>query len=56
MSYGILLLRVALGLSVAAHGAQKIFGAFGGHGPRGTAGYFGNPARTGDDEGVRRAA
>jgi putative oxidoreductase len=42
MSYGILLLRVALGLSVAAHGAQKIFGAFGGHGPRGTAGYFGN--------------
>jgi putative oxidoreductase len=41
MSYGILLLRVALGLSVAAHGAQKIFGAFGGHGPSGTAGYFG---------------
>jgi putative oxidoreductase len=71
MSYGILLLRVALGLSVAAHGAQKIFGAFGGHGPRGTAGYFGNlgfrvpavlavaaglSAQTGDDEGVRRAA
>ncbi len=27
MSYGIALLRVALGLSVAAHGAQKIFGA-----------------------------
>jgi putative oxidoreductase len=42
MSYGILLLRVALGLSVAAYGAQKIFGALGGHGPRGTAGYFGN--------------
>jgi putative oxidoreductase len=42
MSYGILLLRVALGLSVAAHGAQKLFGALGGHGPRGTAGYFGN--------------
>ena len=41
MSYGILLLRVVLGLSVAAHGAQKIFGVFGGHGPRGTAGYFG---------------
>ena len=31
MSYGILLPRVALGLSVAAHGAQNIFGAFGGH-------------------------
>jgi putative oxidoreductase len=42
MSYGILLLRVVVGLSVAAHGAQKVFGAFGGHGPRGTAGYFGN--------------
>jgi putative oxidoreductase len=41
MSYGILLLRLAFGLSVAAHGAQKIFGAFGGHGPSGTAGYFG---------------
>jgi putative oxidoreductase len=42
MSYGILFLRLVLGLSVAAHGAQKIFGAFGGHGPRGTAGYFGS--------------
>jgi putative oxidoreductase len=42
MSYRILLLRVALGLSVAAHGAQKVFGALSGHGPRGTAGYFGN--------------
>jgi putative oxidoreductase len=41
MAYGILLLRLAFGLSVAAHGAQKIFGAFGGHGPSGTAGYFG---------------
>jgi putative oxidoreductase len=41
MSYGILFLRFVLGLTVAAHGAQKLFGSFGGHGPRGTAGFFG---------------
>lgn len=40
MSYGILLLRLVLGLSVAAHGAQKLFGSFGGSGPRGTASFF----------------
>ena len=37
MSAGILLLRLAVGLTVAAHGAQKLFGAFGGHGLEGTA-------------------
>jgi putative oxidoreductase len=37
VSYGILILRLALGLTMAAHGAQKLFGAFGGPGPRGTA-------------------
>lgn len=42
MSYGVLLLRLVLGLSVAAHGAQKLFGWFGGQGPRGTAGSFGS--------------
>src|SRR5919206_2484072 len=41
MSYGLLLLRVVVGLTLAAHGAQKLFGWFGGHGPRGTAGFFG---------------
>ena len=41
MSYGILFLRFVLGLTVAAHGAQKLFGSFGGHGPRGTGGFFG---------------
>jgi putative oxidoreductase len=42
MSYGILLLRVVVGLTLGAHGSQKLFGWFGGHGPRGTAGFFGN--------------
>ena len=41
MSYGILFLRVVIGLIVAGHGAQKLFGSFGGHGPRGTAGFLG---------------
>lgn len=40
MSYGILFLRVALGSIMAAHGAQKLFGWFGGGGPRGTADSF----------------
>jgi putative oxidoreductase len=41
MAYGILFLRVVVGLLFFAHGAQKLFGWFGGHGPRGTAGFFG---------------
>jgi putative oxidoreductase len=40
MSYGLLLLRVVVGGTVFAHGAQKLFGWFGGHGLRGTAGFF----------------
>ena len=40
MSYGILFLRVVLGSIMAAHGAQKLFGWFGGGGPRGTADGF----------------
>jgi putative oxidoreductase len=31
---------VALGVTLAAHGSQKLFGAFGGHGLTGTGGYF----------------
>jgi putative oxidoreductase len=42
MSYGLLLLRIVLGLTMFAHGAQKLFGWFGGHGIRGTGGFFGN--------------
>lgn len=40
MAYGLLLLRVVVGLTLAAHGAQKLFGMFGGGGLRGTAGFF----------------
>jgi putative oxidoreductase len=36
MSYGILALRIVVGAVMAAHGAQKLFGWFGG-GPRATA-------------------
>jgi len=38
MSSGLLLARIILGLSIGAHGAQKLFGWFGGHGLRGTVG------------------
>lgn len=40
MAVGILLLRLAVGLTVAAHGAQKLFGWFGGQGLEGTAASF----------------
>ena len=42
MSSGLLLLRVVVGLAMFAHGAQKLFGWFGGHGPQGPAGFFGS--------------
>jgi putative oxidoreductase len=42
MAYGILFLRAVIGLSLFSHGAQKLFGWFGGPGPRGTAGFFGS--------------
>jgi putative oxidoreductase len=40
MSYGILLLRVIVGLAFIGHGTQKLFGWFGGYGPKGTGGFF----------------
>jgi len=36
MSIGLLILRLVVGLSLAAHGAQKLFGWFGGYGIAGT--------------------
>ena len=36
MELGLFLLHVVPGLLLAGHGAQKLFGAFGGHGPDGT--------------------
>jgi putative oxidoreductase len=40
MDTAILFVRLAFGLAIAAHGAQKLFGWFGGHGIRGTGGFF----------------
>jgi len=40
MEFGLLVIRVALGLTLAAHGAQKLFGWFGGGGLAGTGGFF----------------
>jgi putative oxidoreductase len=40
VEYGLLLLRLVVGLLFAGHGAQKLFGWFGGGGPQGTAGFF----------------
>jgi putative oxidoreductase len=37
---GILLIRVLFGAAIAAHGAQKVFGSFGGYGLKGTGGFF----------------
>jgi putative oxidoreductase len=42
MSYGLLLLRVVVGGTMFAHGAQKLFGWFGGPGLKGMAGMLGN--------------
>jgi len=36
MSVGLLILRLVVGLTLAAHGAQKVFGWFGGYGLAGT--------------------
>jgi len=37
---GLLVLRVGLGLTIASHGAQKLFGWFGGAGIKGTGAFF----------------
>ena len=40
MDAGILIAPVMLGLAIGAHGAQKVFGWFGGHGRKGTGVFF----------------
>jgi putative oxidoreductase len=40
MELGLLIIRLAVGLTLAAHGAQKLFGIFGGHGLAGTGAFF----------------
>jgi putative oxidoreductase len=40
MDLGLLILRLAVGLTMAAHGGQKLFGWFHGYGLAGTGGFF----------------
>lgn len=40
MDAGLLIARVVVGLLMAGHGSQKLFGWFGGYGLSGTGGYF----------------
>ena len=40
MDLGLLILRVVVGLTLAAHGSQKLFGWFGGHGIAGTGSFL----------------
>ena len=40
MSLGLLMVRVVVGLLMAGHGSQKVFGWFGGYGLEGTGGFF----------------
>jgi putative oxidoreductase len=40
MAIAVLIARIILGLGMTAHGAQKLFGWFGGYGIKGTGGFF----------------
>lgn len=40
MGYGLLLIRLIVGLTFAGHGTQKLFGWFGGYGIKGTGGWL----------------
>jgi putative oxidoreductase len=39
-SIGLFIIRLVVGLTFAGHGTQKLFGWFGGHGLKGTGGFF----------------
>lgn len=40
VSVGLLLIRLIIGIAFIGHGAQKLFGWFGGYGPKGTGGWM----------------
>jgi putative oxidoreductase len=42
MDLGLLIARIVIGVLMAGHGAQKLFGWFGGYGLAGTSGFFEN--------------
>ncbi|MDF2814762.1 MAG: DoxX family protein, partial [Paenibacillus sp.] len=40
LSLGLLIIRIVIGLTFIGHGVQKLFGWFGGYGPKGTGGWL----------------
>ena len=40
MDFGLLIIRLIIGITFMGHGAQKLFGWFGGYGLKGTGGWM----------------